>query len=170
MGTILSIVTQKIYGAEPQKRTEVVDSTEYVTHITGPGFKYKYTSTDASTADKTEAKAIYYFLKHVTNVLGYTIVDENYSSLAAVLPEIDWFNAQINQLQLCAEDAVALTHWIHTGLQQNHDQTVIQITDNNLAYIASSAAEIITTVKNQCIIADQALHLFKEQKVTENVF
>jgi len=53
-------------------------------------------------AQATEAQAIYISLKHVTNVLGYKILDLNHPTLSRMICDINRCNGQINLLEACA--------------------------------------------------------------------
>jgi len=53
-------------------------------------------------AQATEAQAIYISLKHVTNVLGYKILDLNHPTLSRMICDKNRCNGQINLLEACA--------------------------------------------------------------------
>ncbi|CAD6249987.1 unnamed protein product [Miscanthus lutarioriparius] len=57
---------------------------------------------------EAEAVSICRFLRPATHVLGYSVVDQNYPTLAKLVSEMNRYNEQIAELQTCADKAVGM--------------------------------------------------------------
>lgn len=91
----------KIHGPTPVMSTVTTQQGQFETYVTIGNFTRRYDNPLKKNASAVEADAMYCSLRHMTNVLGYKIVDLNYATLSALVTDIDTWNAQINALQLC---------------------------------------------------------------------
>jgi len=77
----------------------------FCTCIKGSTFRRKYSPTKTMTLFEAEVVAICRFLRPATHVLGYSVVDQNYPTLAKLVSEMNKYNEQMAELQTCADKA-----------------------------------------------------------------
>lgn len=82
---ILNQVVEKVYRGPPNIQTQTAPDNTIYTQISGRQFQHTYISKTVATVIEAEANAIYRFLKYISNIRGYTIVDENYPALFRLL-------------------------------------------------------------------------------------
>jgi hypothetical protein len=105
---ILSAVVYHVYHGPPNIETYITADKAFCTAISGPQFRHRYISANATSAMEAEASAIYRFLKHMTNVKGYTIVDRHYPSLFRMICMIANYGTELDGLRVCATKAIKI--------------------------------------------------------------
>ncbi|CAD6220795.1 unnamed protein product [Miscanthus lutarioriparius] len=93
---IFNSAVDKIHRTKHLIETLKRQENRFETYITIGNFTLRYYGDHEKTATAMEAAAIYYSLKHITNVQGYKIVDLNFTTLAKLVSDIDTWNARIN--------------------------------------------------------------------------
>lgn len=124
---ILSAVVQHLNGAPPTVTSEITSTGNVMTYISGNNFEKSYKSAPMVPTDEAEATAIYKFLRHKTNVLGYNIVDLNYPTLVNVVSQIDKYNQEVNELLLCARKAAVMIQNVHRSISKAYENLLHHI-------------------------------------------
>lgn len=163
---VLNAVFSHIYQAQPTITTNYTPGGYFQTSIWGPNYAHSYNAPKSMNLYEAEANAIYDLLKHTTNVLGYTIVDDNYETLNQMVCEINRYNAEINELQTCAEDAQQLTHSISHAIVQSHHQLISHVNIEGLLDLNASMEQLIKPLGQHCGDIVSAYTKFKETKVS----
>lgn len=88
----------------------------FQTFITIGEWTHRHHGGYKKSAVEQESSAICFSLKHITHIIGYSIVDLNYPTLSTLIQHIDTWNSQINLLHFRAGYALTETQAIHEGL------------------------------------------------------
>jgi hypothetical protein len=123
---IFSATIDRIHRTKPLVETLERQENKFETYITIGNFTRRYFGDHEKTATAMEAAAIYYSLKHITNVQGYRIIDLNFATLARLVTDIDAWNARINMFQLfnrfCMNQLHKVCENIDHTCQEMHQQ------------------------------------------------
>lgn len=121
---ILNAVVYHVYCGPPNIETYITANKAFCTRISGPQFKHRYISANATSAMEAEASGIYRFLKHMTNVKGYTIVDRDYPSLFRMICMIADYDTELGGLHVCATKAIKIIDEVKEHIE-NMQKSVI---------------------------------------------
>ena len=67
-------------------------------------------------------------------MLGYSVVDQNYPTLAKLVSEMNRYNEQIAELQTCADKAVGMVHRAHESIKDVHEFSIKARECNTTSY------------------------------------
>lgn len=94
---IFNTTVDRIYKTKLIVETLKRQENRFETYITIGNFTRRYYGEHEKTTTAMEAAAIYYSLKHITNV---RVIDLNFPTLARLVSDINRWNAQISMFQL----------------------------------------------------------------------
>lgn len=117
------------------------------------------------TVHDAEAAAIYRLLRHATNILGYTIVDRNHQTLQQIVQEINRYNTEINDLQICTEKASHLTTWICDEITESHHRFLHHAPAPTIPDLTGALEQLLETFPKHCAAAASAYTQFIKAKV-----
>ena len=98
-------MTRRFYETEVSIRTRTTTDRDFCTKIAGTNFRRRYRSTKPMTVFEAEATA-----RPATHELGFSIVDQNYPTLARLVFEINSYSEQMAGLHTCAHKTVRMVH------------------------------------------------------------
>jgi len=118
-----------------------------------------------TTQTEAEADAIYRFLRHKTNVLGYSVIDIDYSTLARLVSEINKYNEETNELLLCASKAATMIQQVHKDISKMYTDFLKQIPCDEIMEVQISVNNRLISTEAYYMAAKHGLHIFKQNKV-----
>lgn len=138
----------------------------FQTYITIGNFTRRYYGCHEKNAAGVEAAAIFYSLKHVTNVLGYRIIDLNYPTLATMVADLNRWNAEINMLQLLAMFMMNQTNQMYDDITTAYEPLhMLDFYSPTWEHIVRSTSEALDMVNNYWSDIDYLYHKCDEHKV-----
>lgn len=162
---ILNQVVEKVYRGPPNIQTQTAPDNTIYTQISGRQFQHTYVSKTAATVIEAEANAIYRFLKYISNIRGYTIVDENYPSLFRLLSMVNSCTAEMDDLQFCAIEAVRIIDGVYTDIKSIHNSFTNQSYHKNKKDLMKSIRRSLKFARKYHRAAHNALQAFDNHKV-----
>jgi hypothetical protein len=162
---ILEAVVYQVYKTTVSISTEVESSAYYSTHISSKAFHHKYKTAMPVTAEEAEANSIYRFLKYTTNVLGYTIVDENFHVLSRIVSKINSCNILINELQIYVNRAVNMMQQVHKDIIHIYGDMESEVPRTTLGHIHTLVDNLFTSIEHYHSTAKHGAHTFEQHKV-----
>lgn len=162
---ILNQVVEKVYRGPPNIQTQTAPDNTIYTQISGQQFQHTYISKTAATLIEAEANAIYRFLKYISNIRGYTIVDENYPALFRLLSMVNSCTAEMDDLQFCAIKAVRIIDKVYTDIKTIHNSLTNQSYHKNKKDLMKSIRRSLKFARKYHRAAHNALQAFDNHKV-----
>ena len=104
-------------------------------------------------------------LRHKTNVLGYNIVDINYSTLAKLVSEINKYNEEVNELLLCASKAATMIEQVHKDIRKIHRDFLQKIRYSNIIELTTLLNNLLISTETYSKAAKHGLQIFRQNKV-----
>jgi hypothetical protein len=162
---ILNVVAHKIYGTSTTINTEATSNGNFITYISNQKFSDHHKSVPMVTQAEAETDAIYRFLRHKTNVLGYNIVDINYSTLVKLVSEINKYNEEVNELLLCASKAATKIEQVHKDISKIHRDFLQKIRYGNIIELTTLLNNLLISTETYSKAAKHGLQIFRQNKV-----
>lgn len=162
---ILNTVSQRIHGTSATVTTEATATGNLITYISAPNCHECYKSSPMISKSEAESDAIYRFLRHKTNVLGYSILDLNYPTLANLVSEINKFNEEINELLQCATKAATMMQQVHKDINQMYQTLKQQIPQQQIADLDVLVQDLLSCTETYSMAADHGIDAFRQNKV-----
>jgi len=167
LNTILDAVMEKIYGTKTTVITEATTAGTLQTCITTGSCAWTYTAQENMTLHEAEADALYQCLRHLTNVLGYKIIDLNHPTLEKLISQLNNWNRHIHQLEICATSAAVYTKEIFHNIVTLHLQLIAKVVEGNIVQLNISMDQFIQDMKKHCDSFNESSRNFKEVKVPD---
>jgi len=146
---IYTVATQAVYKAEATITAIETSTDQFEASVNIQGSTHKYSDVTYTNAASVEAAAIYYSLKHITNILGYQIVDLNYPTLAQLIVSINSLSLHIGLLQCCVSYATADMSQIYESMGHLLNEYSMTADDiPNTKYLDDAMKELDDTITN----------------------
>lgn len=152
--TIFSCVIQRVHRTAPIIETVATPDHHFETlhnRLTVGNFTRRYYGAHEKNSAGIEAAAIFYSLKHISNVLGFRIIDLNYPTLAKMTIHIDKWNACTNMLQLIIKYMVNETNELYQQITHACEAaTSLQLQIPAFQHIDSAASQLCDILNRYC--------------------
>ena len=76
-------------------------------------------------------------------MLGYSVVDQNYPSLARLVTDMNKYNEQLVELRICADKAVGMVHSARETIKDVHEMLTLQVPPEEIKELSSSVGELL---------------------------
>jgi len=137
-------VTKAVYKTEGIITTTETRTGKFEAYMTLQNSTRKYDEAPQKTPASIEASAIYYFLRQITNVLGYQIVDLNYPTLAQVMTDLNNLSLHMSVSQCCASNVITDMDQIHRTIHEILDEYTTS--SNTSRSLDNDVAELNNTI------------------------
>lgn len=161
-------MSQAIYGTPATITSEVTSTSNFITYISAKGHNDCYKSPPMVTKAEAETDAIYRYLRHKTNVLGYNIVDLNYGTLVTLVSEINKYNEELSELLLCARKAATMIQQVHKDMTKMYEDLLQDIHHEQILQLDILVQNLLASTETYSTAADHGLNAFKQNKVFTN--
>jgi len=123
----------------------------FETYVTIGNFTRKYSGGHEKSAASMEADAIFYSLKHISNVLGYRVIDLNYPTLELMVADIDTWNRQINRLQFLQTLIVNQTKQFYEQIEESYQEINFQpLNHHHFQHLTRDMSALFNMCHNYC--------------------
>ena len=163
---ILDVIVKKFHKTTVSVTTATTADGNLCTTIDGTTFRRRYKPAKPMLLFEAEAVAICRFVRPVTHVLGYSIVDANYPTLARlVYSEMNRYSEEVAELQTCVDKAVGMMHRARESIKDVHEMLTLQAPREDIEDLNDSVGELLTSIKGHCTTVDRALAAFRHYEV-----
>lgn len=163
--TILNVIVGKFDGTMVSISTRERTDGSIRTRIKGSTFYREYIPTKTMTLFEAEAVAICRFLRSMTHVLGYSVVDQNYPSLARLVADMNGYNERMAELRTCVDKAVGMIHSTHESIKDVHEMLTLQVPREEIEELSSSVGDLLSCIEGHWTAVNQVFTAFKQDEV-----
>lgn len=167
--TILHAAATRVHDGTVAISVQQTTDEYFQADISGPDFRNKFKSIKALTPSEAETNSIYQFLRHITNVLGYNIMDTNHGTLINLVSEINLLNEQLSGLQLCSRKAARMINQVHEQIKNMHQEVIKHTTNPHMTEFSYTLNNFISSLQICHDAANEASTNFKQNKVYTNL-
>lgn len=159
---ILGVITRRFHKIPVSVHTRQATNGSFHTSIKGDDeFERKYKATKTMTLFEVEAVAICRFLRPATNVLGYSVVDQNYPILARLVSDMNRFGEQMAELQICVAKAGGMVHRAHESIKDVHEILKLQVPPQDIQALNALVDGLLAIIEGYCTAMDRAVAAFR---------
>ena len=165
---IYNEVTEAIYGTQGTITTVQTSTDRFEAYATIQNCTHKYSGPPQKNAASAQTLAIYYSLKQMTNILGYQIVDLNYSVLSQLLTALNKLAVHISLQQCCVSyvrEDIELVYESFNHLLNEYSMASDEI--ENISYLHDTMHELDNTMTGYYNSIVNSSDEFADSKVTQ---
>lgn len=108
---------------------------------------------------------MYQFLRRLTNVLGYNIMDSNHSVLINLVSEINMFNEQISDLDFCSQKATTMINEVYKDIRDMYEELKKHSPDQDIAQLDGLVENLIKSMETCRSATAQASDAYQQDTV-----
>lgn len=168
IGVLKSIIyttVQHTHGTQALIITEPISDGRFLTSISCLAFKHRYKSAASVPSIEAEANAMYEFLRYLTNVARYSVVDHNYSTLSDLIDQVNRYDISMASLQLCVKKAAHMIRAVYSSIADMHKGLQKHPHAQYLTHVTAPVQVLLGSLQDYCAATRHIQQAFQRDKV-----